>query len=268
LADTIAEVLGDVMRYEILGPLRVVDGDKSLSVRAPKMEVLLATLLIRSNQVVSLDQLLTEIWNINPPRQATPALYVYVSQLRKLLRRSDRPGSPIVTRAPGYVFCSRADQLDLEIFQELVNRGRAADREGRPAEAAAAFGDALALCRGPVLSELRDGPIVTGFVSWLEEVRLECTGKMVEANLALGRHHEMISFLHTQIGEHPLHESFYRQLMQALYRSERRADALNVYHRARRTLQAELGLGPGRQLRDLHDQILVADRALDTRAAV
>ena len=256
------------MRYEILGPLRVVDGDTSFSVRAPKMELLLATLLIRAGQVVSLDQLITEIWNYGPPKQAQTALYVYVSQLRKLLRRPDRPSSPIITRSPGYVFCPVADQLDLEILQGLVNEGRAAARDGRHQKASSAFGDALALWRGPALSELRDGPIVTGFVTWLEEVRLECTEKMVEANLALGRHHEMVSFLHARITEHPLHEAFYRQLMQALYRAERRADALHVYALARRTLQEELGLEPGRQLRDLQQQILVADRVLDARTAV
>ena len=249
-----------------MGPLRVVEDDTSLTIRAPKMELLLATLLIRAGQVVSLDQLTTEIWNLHPPRQAQTAIYVYVSQLRKALRRPDRPGSPIVTRSPGYVFCPRAEQLDLQILQGLVNEGRAAAREGRSQAAASAFANALALWRGPVLSELRDGPIVTGFVTWLEEVRLECTEKMVEADLALGRHRDVVSFLYAQITEHPLHETFYRQLMQALYRSERRADALNVYALARRTLLSELGLEPGRQLRDLQQRILSADRTLDATA--
>ncbi|HEX2312220.1 MAG TPA: AfsR/SARP family transcriptional regulator [Thermomonospora sp.] len=256
------------MRFEILGPLRVTEDGENIVIRARKMEILLATLLIRTGQVVSLDQLVTEIWNHNPPRRATAALYVYVSQLRKLLHRPDRPGSVIITRAPGYVLCPAADELDLVVLQQLVNEGRDAARQGRHAAAAEAFGSALRLWRGPVLSELRDGPIVTGFVTWLEEVRLECTEKMVEAKLALGHHHELISFLYARIGEHPLHEAFYRQLMQALYRSERRADALHVYRTARQTLQEELGLEPGRALRDLQQRILVADSALDARPAV
>jgi DNA-binding SARP family transcriptional activator len=260
--------LGVGMRYEILGPLRVVDGETTITVRARKMEILLATLLIRSGQVVSLDQLVTEIWSHHPPKQATTALYVYVSQLRKLLRRPDRAGSPIITRAPGYVLCPRADDLDLEICQALVNRGRDAYRHQRHLEAAAAFGEALSLWRGPALSELGDGPIVTGFVSWLEEIRLECAEKMAESQLALGRHQELISFLYTQVAEHPLHEAFYRQLMQALYRSERRADALGTYALARRTLQEELGLEPGRALRELQQSILLADGAVGARTAV
>jgi DNA-binding SARP family transcriptional activator len=232
------------------------------------MEVLLVTLLIRAGQVVSLDQLVTEIWNHNPPRRSTAALYVYISQLRKLLSRPDRPRSPIITRAPGYVLCPYTDELDLEILQRLVNKGRDATRQGQHAAAASAFGEALGLWRGPVLSELRDGPIITGFVTWLEEVRLECTEKMVESNLTLGRHQETISFLYSQIADHPLHEAFYRQLMYALYRSERRADALNVYRLARQTLQAELGLEPGRALRDLQQNILLADAARGARSVV
>lgn len=256
------------VRFEVIGPLRVVNGDETVTVRARKMEILLATLLIRAGQVVSLDQLVTEIWDHNPPRRATAALYVYISQLRKLLGTPGRTESPIMTRAPGYVLSPGEDELDLEILQRLVNKGRDAAREGRHPDAAAAFGDALGLWRGPVLSELRDGPIVTGFVTWLEEVRLECTEKMVEANLALGRHHELIGFLYTQVAEHPLQEALYRQLMQALYRSERRADALGVYATARKVLQSELGLEPGRALRDLQRSILLADEALDARTAV
>ncbi|POM22533.1 Transcriptional regulatory protein EmbR [Actinomadura rubteroloni] len=256
------------MRYEILGPLRVVDGDDVLTISAHKMEVLLATLLIRSGQVVSLDQLITEIWNHDPPKRATAALYVYISQLRKLLSGGGRATSPIRTRTPGYQLCPGGDELDLEQFQDLVNAGRQATRAGRHEQAVAAYREALGLWRGPVLSELRDGPIVTGFVSWLEEVRLECSEKLVESSLALGWHREVIGFLYAQVTEHPLHEAFYRQLMQALYRSERRADALNVYQLARTTLREQLGLEPGRALRETQQSILVADERLDVRTAV
>lgn len=253
------------MRYEILGRLRVVDGADTLTISARKIEVVLATLLIRSGQVVPLDQLVTEIWNYNPPRRATDALYVYISQLRKLLTRPGGDGNPIITRAPGYVLCPRTAELDFRSFQEYVNAGRAAAHGGRHEEAAAAFEGALALCRGPVLYELREGPIVSGFASWLEEVKLECTERLVESNLALGRHREMVGMLYSLVAEHPLHEPFYRQLMQALHRSERRADALKVYQMACRTLKEELGLEPARALRELQQRVLLADGARGAR---
>ncbi|MFC4049283.1 BTAD domain-containing putative transcriptional regulator [Actinomadura syzygii] len=255
------------MRYEILGSLRVVDEEKTLVINARKMEVLLTTLLIRAGEVVSLDQLVTEIWNHNPPKRATDALYVYIYQLRKLLTRPGRAETPIVTRAPGYVLCPRDHEFDFWQFQQLVNEGRDAARANRPEQAATALGAALDLCRGPILPELRDGPIIAGFVTWLEELRLECTEWFVESNLALGRHREMVRFLYGLVGEQPLHEAFYRQLMQALYHSERRADALKVYQMARKTLQDELGLEPGRALRELQQRILLADEPYGEHAA-
>ncbi|MCD0451731.1 AfsR/SARP family transcriptional regulator [Actinocorallia sp. API 0066] len=254
------------MRYEILGTLRAVDGDKSLSVRPPKMRVVLATLLIRADQVVSVDQLVTEVWGATPPRRATAALYVYVSQLRKLLGGGTGEG-PILTSSPGYILRTGADELDLQIFQRLVREGRAGLRAGRYEEAGQAFESALALWRGPALSELCNGPIINGFAIWLEEMRLECTELMVETGLRVGRHRELVSFLQALVREHSLHEAFYRQLMLALYRSERRADALMVYQSARTILRRELGLEPGRQLRELQQSILRSGEALDFKAA-
>jgi DNA-binding SARP family transcriptional activator len=256
------------VRYEILGSLRVVDGDETLTISAHKMEVLLSTLLIRAGQIVSLDQLVTEIWNEHPPRRATDALYVYISQVRKLLTRPGRTASPIITRPPGYLLCTGTDELDFQLFQRLVNRGREAARAGRHEEAVSSFGGALDLCRGPVLFELREGPIISGFVAWLDEMRLECTEWLVESNLALGRHREMVGLLYTLVSEHPLHEPFYRQLMQALYQSERRADALKVYRTARQTLRDELGIEPAHALRELQQRVLVADEPLGAHAAV
>jgi DNA-binding SARP family transcriptional activator len=243
------------MRFDILGPIRISGDDGTLTVKATKMEVLLATLLIRSGQVVSLDQLITEIWNEAPPRRATEALYVYISQWRKLL---DRPGT-IVTKAPGYLVATEPGELDLEVFQRHVHLGRAAAREHRHHDTVTEFTQALELWRGPALIDLRNGPIVSGFVTWLEEMRLECAERLIQAGLELGHHRELISRLYTLIAEHPLHEEFYRQLMLALYRSERRGDALQVYHSARQVLQKELGLEPGRALRTLQRRILVAD---------
>ncbi|SDG94398.1 DNA-binding transcriptional activator of the SARP family [Sinosporangium album] len=256
------------MKYEVLGSLRVVKDGRALTVTAPKMEIVLATMLIRADHVVSIEQLITEIWGSSPPRRATAALYVYVSQLRKLLTGSGGEKGPILTRAPGYVLRTSVDELDLHVFQRLIAEGREHKRHWRYDEARVAFEKALALWRGRTLSNLREGPIITGFVHWLEEVRLECNEMLVEVNLRLGRHRELVSVLHGLVREYPLHEQFYRQLMLALYRSERRADALAVYQSARATLNRELGLEPGWQLGEMQQSILAADAMLDLETAV
>src|SRR5947208_9070278 len=244
--------MGVGLKYEILGSLRIGDGQGTFAtLTARKMEILLATLLIRAEEVVSIDQLTTEIWGGNPPRRAGAALHVYVSQLRKFLKRPGRDDSPIVTRAPGYTFRLGQDELDLHEFQKLMSNGRSLARAGNFEEAVVSLEDALALWRGPVLGELRDGPMINGFANWLGEIRLECVELLVSSNLMLDRHQEVIAWLHSLIAEHPLHERFYQQLMLALYRSGRRADALKVYQTAREQLMAELGLEPCAPLRDL-----------------
>jgi SARP family transcriptional regulator, regulator of embCAB operon len=244
----------------VLGPLRVTKDDGNrLDVGSLKMGVVLATLLIRANQVVPVGQMVTEVWGERPPRRATAALYVYISQLRKLLTGSAGGTGPIVTSAPGYVLHIGADELDLRVFQCLADEGREAMREARYERARSAFTRALGLWRGPALRELRDAPSINSFVIWMEEIRLECTELLVEANLELNHHREQISVLRQLIMDQPLHEPFYRQLMLALYRSERRADALAVYQDARATLQQELGLEPGRGLREVQQSILYSN---------
>lgn len=247
------------MRYEILGPLRVVDGDTSSSISARKIEIALAVLLIRADQVVTHDQLMTEIWGDRPPRRATAGLHVYISQLRKFLYRPGRLENPVVTRQSGYLLRTGSDELDVRIFLDLVKQGRANVREERYEEAVHRFESALALWRGPVLGDLRDGPVVSGYTTWLAEARLECLEMLADVCLRLGRHRELVGRLYSLTAENPLCETFYRQLMVALYRSERQADALIVYQSARRTLQDELGLEPGRALREVQQAILSAD---------
>jgi len=261
--------MGVGLKYEILGSLRIGDGQGTFAtLTARKMEILLATLLIRAEEVVSIDQLTTEIWGGNPPRRAGAALHVYVSQLRKFLKRPGRDDSPIVTRAPGYTFRLGQDELDLHEFQKLMSNGRSLARAGNFEEAVVSLEDALALWRGPVLGELRDGPMINGFANWLGEIRLECVELLVSSNLMLDRHEELIGWLYSLIAEHPLHERFYQQLMLALYRSGRRADALKVYQTAREQLMAELGLEPCAPLRDLQRCILAAaDEEIEHHAA-
>lgn len=251
------------MRYELLGPLRVVSEEgTSASIGAQKIETLLAALVIRSDQVVATEQLMTEIWGERVPRRATAGIHVYVSQLRKFLGRCG--GShPVVTRPPGYVLRSGDDELDYRSFLELVGWGRDRAREGRYEQASNCFENALGMWRGPVLGDLSHGPIVEGFVTWLSETRLECTEMLIDAQLELGRHRELVGQLYSLTAEHPLRESFSRQLMLALYRSERQADALEVYQSVRKTIHEELGLEPCRALQELQHGILTADYELE-----
>lgn len=255
------------MRYEILGKIRVVDGASMSTVSARKIEILLAVLVIRAGQVVSTTQLMTEIWGEHPPRRAAAGLHVYVSQLRKFLSRPACAASPIITTHPGYLLQLGSDELDAQIFQHLVNQGREEQKAGHLEEACASFGSALDLWRGPALGGLRDGPLVNGFAGWAEQARLECTEKLVDTGLMLGRHRELASYLYALTVEYPLREAFYRQLMLALYRSGCQADALKVYQSARTVLIDELGLEPCRSLRDLQRAILLGDPRLELGAA-
>lgn len=251
------------MRYEILGPLRVVDERGASFVHAPKAETLLSVLLIRANQVVTKGQLMTEIWGECLPRRASACIHVYVSNLRKFLSRPDRRDSPIVTRPQGYLLTLGSDEFDLNIFQDLVVRGRSYAREGRHFEAVTCFEEALTLWRGSVFDDLCVGPIVEGFATWLDEIRMECIEMSIDSQLEIGRHRELIGYLYSLTAEHPLRENFYHQLMLALYRAERQADSLAVYHSARKKLHDELGVEPCRALKELHHAVLTADSSLD-----
>ncbi|MFJ9697873.1 BTAD domain-containing putative transcriptional regulator [Kitasatospora sp. NPDC101183] len=258
------------MRYEILGSLQIKPEPHDRqppALNARNMQVALATLLVRADEVVSVQQLSHEIWGDRPPKRYLAAIHVYISQLRKLLARDGAPGNPIATRSPGYCLQLGEDLLDVREFQRLGDEGRAALRRGRPDQAAAAFGAALGLWRGPALGDLRAGPILDGFLAWVEQARLSCVDQHVEAGLALGRHQELVGRLYSLTSEHPLHEGFRRQLMIALYRSERQADALRVYGSTRHTLNSELGIEPGPALQNVHRAILLSDRSLDLSTA-
>ena len=247
------------MRYEILGPLRIIDGKSAETIKAQKVEILLTTLVIRANQVVSADQLIREIWGEEPPRSATASLYVYISQIRKLLRRAGTEASPVLTRPPGYMLALKSDELDHHDFTRLLKEGRAYLRSGGYDAAMCSFEDALTLCRGPFLADVARGPILRGFRTWLSEAQLECMESLIEARMALGRHRELVSDLYLLSTEHPMREAFHRQLMLALHRSGCRGDALLVYQRARRTLRDELGVEPGSALKDIQRAILMDD---------
>ncbi|GAA4835542.1 AfsR/SARP family transcriptional regulator [Saccharopolyspora rosea] len=245
------------MRYRILGPLQVAGARGLSAVSAPKVGRLLAALLIRADRIVSREELVRELWPADPPRRATAALHVHVSQLRKLLRRSGG-GDPIGTEAPGYVLRTEPGELDLHVFQQRVGDGRRHARAQQHEDAARSLRSALAMCQSPPLPGLGGGPIADGFVRWFGDVRAECAEAAVESSIRLGRHHEATELLRSMLDAYPLREGFYRQLMLTMHRSGRRAEALAVYQHARRVIKQELGLEPCQALRDLERTVLSA----------
>ncbi len=252
------------MRYEILGSLRVIMDDECALLDSRKLEILLATLLIRADRVVQARFLMTELWDEEPPARAVAGIHVNISRLRKFLKQGKQEVGPIVTRSPGYMLQLRADEVDSRIFEKMVQLGRDELRRQDYAQASSVLRSALDMWRGSSpFGGLLGGPILAGFSKRIEEARVECTEMLIEADLALGRHRELVSELYSLIIEYPAQEAFYQYLMLALYRSDRQADALAVFHRARQVINSELGLEPCQTLRDLHRSILMEDSRLD-----
>jgi DNA-binding SARP family transcriptional activator len=245
------------MDFRLLGPLEVWHDGRNLPVRGSKQRALLAVLLLHANQVVSSDRLLDELWGDEPPEARTAALRVRLSQLRKAL---DVGGANlIVTRAPGYSIELGPGQLDLHRFERLVEEAGSAE----PEIAAAKLREALALWCGPALADFAYEPFAQAPIGRLEELRLLALERRVEADLAVGRDSELIPELESLVAEHPLREGLRAQLMIALYRSGRQAEALGAYRAARRTLVDELGIEPGPALQELEKAILRQDSSLE-----
>ena len=251
------------MEYRILGPLEAFDRDRQLQLGGPRQRALLAILLLRANEVVSTDRLIDDLWGEHPPETAANTIQVYVSQLRKALGARDA----IETRAPGYVARVQPGEVDLYRFEELAERGRRALTGGRPDEAAGLLGEALALWRGPALADLSYEPFAEAAVLRLDELRLAVLEERIDADLALGRHAELVPELEAMVRERPLRERGRAQLMLALYRAERQAEALEAYQEARRMLVEELGIEPSPALQRLERSILTQDSSLDAPAA-
>jgi DNA-binding SARP family transcriptional activator len=242
----------------VLGPLEVLEDGSPLRLGGPRQRALLALLLLHANRVLSSDALLDGLWPEEPPLAGRAALRVRVSQLRKALG-----GELVVTRPPGYLLAVRPDQIDLHRFEVLVTEARAAP----PERAAELLREALALWRGDALAELRYESFAQPEIGRLDELRLAALELRVEADLALGRHAELVPELEGAVATSPLRERLRGQLMLALYRSGRQADALAAYREARRALVDGLGIEPSRALQELEASILRQDPALDASVA-
>lgn len=243
------------MRFRVLGALEVLEGDRTLSLGGPKQRAVLAHLLIRPNRVVPVEVLIGELWGDEPPDAARGTLQAYVSRLRGALGDGRVEG-----RSPGYVLHVGPDELDADRFEALVRDARA-DAAEDPTAAVAAFEDALALWRGPALADLSEEPSLAGEIARLEELRLAAVEEKLSAELALGRHARLVGDLDALTREHPLRERLWGDLMLALYRSGRQAEALGAFRRARAVLAEDLGIDPSHRLQRLHERILAQDRS-------
>ena len=234
------------MEFRILGPLEVWDGGGGVAIPRRQQRVLLATLLVRAGEVVSVDRLVDDLWGEHPPAAAVGGLQNTVSQLRKLL------GAEVLRRQPpGYLLDVAADAIDARRFERLV----AAAAELEPAGRANALREALALWRGPALADLATEPWAAVEASRLDELRLAALEARIDAELDLGRHFALVAQLQALTVEHPLRERLHGQLALALNQSARQADALEVIAAIRRTLD-EIGLQLSPELRQLERDIL------------
>jgi DNA-binding SARP family transcriptional activator len=247
------------MEYRVLGPLEVVENGEPLPLGGAQQRALLALLLLNANRVVSRDRLIDELWGDEPPETAVQTVQVYVSRMRKLL-----PPGTLVTRRPGYMLAAGPETIDLLRFEQLLADGRAARGAGDPERASRSLCEALDLWRGPPLTEL-DKPFAQIEGARLEDMRLAALEERIEADLELGRHAELIGELEVLIGDYPHRERLRGQLMLALYRDGRQAEALEAYRDARAALD-ELGIEPREQLRKLEQAILVQETTLGVRA--
>ena len=249
------------MDFRILGPLEVDDDGRSVELGGTRQRALLALLVLRCNEVVAADRLIEDLYGGRPPPTASKSLQAHVSRLRSALR----PKSRLHTRAGGYVLEIGTDELDADRAAKLLADGRRERAAGDHDAAALSLDAALALWRGPPLADVAYDGFAQDEVARLEELRLECLEERIDADLDRGRPAEVAGELERLVSEHPLRERFRWQLMLALYRCGRQAEALAAYQDGRRVLLEELGLEPGRALQDLERAILRHDPALDAR---
>ncbi|HZD37374.1 MAG TPA: BTAD domain-containing putative transcriptional regulator, partial [Actinomycetes bacterium] len=254
------------IEFLMLGPLEARRAGRPLKLGSIKHRMLLAKLLLHANQVISTDELIDTVWGERPPPTVRQSLQNHVAALRRVIEQAGTPAAQprtLLTRDPGYLLQVDPDQIDLHRFRALVDEGRAALEAGDPWTATNILHEAVALWRGPVLAD-----VVAAGVSWpelagIDELQISAIETRIEADLGAGRHAELVGELESLIRRHPLREHLHGQMMLALYRSGRQADALGAYRHARKTLVEELGIEPSVRLQRLEQAILAQDPALE-----
>jgi DNA-binding SARP family transcriptional activator len=244
------------MEFRILGPLEVVADDRVLPLGRGRQRALLAILLLRANQVVPTERLIDDLWGGGPPSTAPKMVQMYVAELRRALGKD-----VLRTASPGYTLRVEDDELDLDRFERFVGEARESD----PTAAAALLRRALALWRGPPIGEFGYEAWAQTEIARLEELRLTALEDRFDADLAIGRAGDIVGELEAVARQHPFRDRLSAQLMLALYRAGRQAEALQHYRRTRTELHEELGLEPSQVLQRLERAILTQDPSLDAR---
>jgi DNA-binding SARP family transcriptional activator len=252
--------VGAAFELGILGPLQVVvDGHRPVALGGLRQRALLAILVLHANEIVSTDRLVDQLWGEHPPAQGRHTIQVFVSRLRHVLGSA---GDRLVTRQPGYLLELGADELDSNSYEQLYGRARAALAGGDPARAVGLLRAGEALWRGSPLTDFTYESFAQATIARLDELHASSREELIEAGLALGAHADVVPDLEAFIREEPLRERPRRQLMLALYRCGRHADALDAFQQARYTLVEELGLEPSAELRELEQAILRQDPSI------
>lgn len=253
------------LEFRLLGRVEVYRDGQPVDVGGPKQRAVLASLLLRVRRVVSVDQLVDDLWPEQPPARAAATVQVFVSQLRRALepeRSRGKAATVLVTASPGYLLDIEPDAVDAHAFADLVVRGREALDAGDPERAAQLLLRAEEMLRGPALAGVPVTPFVRAAAARLTELHLGAAEDRIDAELALGRHAALVAELEQWVRRHPLRERLRAQLMLGLYRCGRQVEALATYRETRRVLHDELGLEPGVRLRELEQAVLRQDPGL------
>ncbi|GAB1338455.1 AfsR/SARP family transcriptional regulator [Streptomyces sp. E-15] len=248
------------MQFNLIGPFEIVTDDgRTYRPGTPKVCQTLALLLTRPNEIVTAETLIRELWGERPPRSAVTTLQTYVYHARRMFV-NERLTAPdralLVTSPPGYAMRVTDDEVDVRIFERLVDQAQRHLAEDDPALALGTVERALALWRGPALANFPAGDVLIGHITHLEELRIRAYEIRIDAGDRLGRHREAIPELRRLINEYPLNEWFHGRLMSALGATGRRAEALQAYQHVRRLLADELGLEPSLELKRLQLRLL------------
>ncbi len=258
------------MSIELLGPLQVRINHTPIMPRAAKPRQVLAVLALNAGRVVTVPTLIEELWGDQPPPSAQTTLQTYILELRKRLAHALGPGQDpkwvLRTGHNGYLLDPQGGQIDVEEFGRLAQAGRTAAESADYRGATDKLGRALALWRGAALVDVRKGRVLELEAMALEESRLSVLSRRIDADLALGRHADMLGELTALAARYPLDECFSAQLITALYRTGHTARALQVFQRLRSSLVEELGIEPSPQLQRLQRAILSRDPSLDIAA--
>lgn len=257
------------MKFAVLGPLSLANGNGSLLPTAPKTRQLLALLLLRANSLVTLDACVQELWGESSPRSAVRSVHTRVFQIRQALagdlsgRTTEESKRVLETHHQGYSLRVEKGSLDLDVLETHLAEFRRAQSAKDDLGISQALRSALGLWRGRTLVDIPQGSCIQAHVMGVEDLRMTVLEQCIEAELRLGMHHRLLSELSTLVYRHPVHENLHAQYMIALYRSGRTAESLGAYQRLHKTLTDELGIEPSHRIRELQTAVLTESAELD-----